>query len=311
MDFRQVQYFMCVYEELSITRAADKLHVVQPAVSMQLRRLEEELGAQLFERRARGLIPTATAHTIYDLYLPVMLDFRLAGERAIERSRGMFGKLSIGIALSVANSVLGMTLSQYRASYPLVELHIIESDSGNLLRMVTTGELDFAVVNLMPREKGIQSVVMMEEDLLLIRQKQGCIEPRGCIEFPQLANFDLILPNSPWGFRRAIDMVATDINLKLRPLLEINSPYAALDLVATNPSLAAILPVSSVANDWRRSFSIQRIGNPPVTRKLAYLHRANAHLSLPAREFLARMKSELESKKKASEQIFGNCPSHQ
>ena len=71
LDLRQIQYFVCLYEERSVTRAARRLNVVQPALSMQINRLEKRLGTDLFERTARGMIPTSAGETMYRIYLPI------------------------------------------------------------------------------------------------------------------------------------------------------------------------------------------------------------------------------------------------
>jgi LysR family nitrogen assimilation transcriptional regulator len=71
MELRQVQYFICLYEEGSVTRAARRLNIVQPALSMQIAKLEEAFGQQLFERTRQGMLPTAAAPQMYRLFLPV------------------------------------------------------------------------------------------------------------------------------------------------------------------------------------------------------------------------------------------------
>jgi len=74
LDLRQIQYFVCLHEERSVTRAARQLNVVQPALSMQINRLERRLGLTLFDRTARGMIPTAAGEAMYRLYVPILLD---------------------------------------------------------------------------------------------------------------------------------------------------------------------------------------------------------------------------------------------
>src|SRR5688500_3770928 len=76
LDLRQLQYFFCIYEEGSVTRAARKLHVVQPAISMQLQKLESQMGFPLFERTPQGVVPTPEGKAIYELYQPILLDFQ-------------------------------------------------------------------------------------------------------------------------------------------------------------------------------------------------------------------------------------------
>ena len=69
MEFRQVQYFICLFEEGTVTRAARRLNIVQPALSMQIAKLEEDLGQQLFERTKQGMVPTSAARQMYRVVL--------------------------------------------------------------------------------------------------------------------------------------------------------------------------------------------------------------------------------------------------
>ncbi len=72
MDLRQITYFVALFEEGSVTRAANRLNVVQPAVSMQIARLERDLGQVLFERRSKAMVPTSAGRTLHRLVLPVL-----------------------------------------------------------------------------------------------------------------------------------------------------------------------------------------------------------------------------------------------
>jgi LysR family transcriptional regulator, nitrogen assimilation regulatory protein len=110
LDLRQIQYFVCRYEEGSVTRAARRLNVVQPALSMQIGRLEKRLGVDLFERTARGMVPTSAGEAMYRLYLPVLLDLKHANQMMMELSGKVLGKIAVGIIPSITNSVLADVL---------------------------------------------------------------------------------------------------------------------------------------------------------------------------------------------------------
>jgi DNA-binding transcriptional LysR family regulator len=130
LDLRQIQYFVCLYEEGSVTRAARRLNVVQPALSMQIGRLEKRLGVDLFERTARGMIPTSAGEAMYRLYLPVLLDLKHANQRMMELSGKVLGKIAVGIIPSITNSVLADVLRRFGERFPDVEIRIDEAYSG-------------------------------------------------------------------------------------------------------------------------------------------------------------------------------------
>jgi LysR family nitrogen assimilation transcriptional regulator len=106
LDLRQINYFIALFEEGSVTKAAHRLHVVQPAVSMQISRLERELGQKLFERTPRSMVPTAAGRTLHRLVLPVVRNLSVAHEQMARLSGVVSGSVTMGIPTSLATSLL-------------------------------------------------------------------------------------------------------------------------------------------------------------------------------------------------------------
>ena len=97
MDLRQIQYFATLFEDGSVTRASKRLNIVQPALSMQISRLEEELQLRLFERGRQGMTPTAAGHRMYRLFTPILRDIANAREQLIRDGDQVTGHVSIGL----------------------------------------------------------------------------------------------------------------------------------------------------------------------------------------------------------------------
>ena len=147
MDLRQIEYFVALYDERSITKAARRLSVVQPALSMQISRLERTFKTKLFERTSRGVVPTDTARTFYGLCQNILGDVDEARRCLRDASGKVTGDLTVGLMPSVANSVLPAVLAEYKSNYPDVTLRIVEAYSGSLLDQLYSGKLDLAVIN--------------------------------------------------------------------------------------------------------------------------------------------------------------------
>ena len=124
MDLKQIQYFIALFEDGSVTRAAKRLNIVQPALSMQIAKLEDELHQQLFERGAHGMAPTAAGRLMYRLFLPIMRDLTHARQQLVQRDEVVTGHVSIGLIASVTESVLADSLSRFHARYPHVEVTV-------------------------------------------------------------------------------------------------------------------------------------------------------------------------------------------
>ena len=126
MDLKQIQYFIALFEDGSVTRAAKRLNIVQPALSMQIAKLEEELHQQLFDRGGHGMAPTAAGRLMYRLFLPIIRDLAHARQQMVQRDEIVTGHVSIGLIASVTESVLADSLSRFHARYPHVEVTIAD-----------------------------------------------------------------------------------------------------------------------------------------------------------------------------------------
>src|SRR5690242_20015811 len=107
MDLRQIMYFMTIYEERSFTRAASKLGVAQPALSVQIKRLEEEFGGPIFVRTARGVASTDLGRSFYELCQPIRVGIADAKQRMLELSKSdfAFGTVACGFPPSYFKSI--------------------------------------------------------------------------------------------------------------------------------------------------------------------------------------------------------------
>ena len=106
MDLKQMQYFLCLAQEGSVTRAARRLNLVQPALSMQIAKLEKSLGKQLFYRASRGMSLTSAGEALAERIAPIMTDIERVREEIAQIDGKVSGRVSIGMITSVAQSTL-------------------------------------------------------------------------------------------------------------------------------------------------------------------------------------------------------------
>jgi DNA-binding transcriptional LysR family regulator len=294
MDFRRLRYFVCLYEEANITRAAVKLNLVQPALSMQIQRLELELKLELFERTPRGVVATPAAQALYELYRPILIDLRNANERVMALSGKVLGKIAVGIIPSITNSVLADALSRFGTRFPEVDVRIDEAYSGTLIDWVANGDLDFAVVNRTRRHTGISSHALVSEELLLVHRRRKERHRPKPIPFAELVNRKLVLPSRRHGLRMIVEQIAEERGLSIVPKIEVDALAPTLKLVAES-DLMAVLP-SVVVRKAMADAPLQatRIVDPRPSRELVYAHRTQRTLSLAASKFLEILTSELK-----------------
>ena len=147
MELRHLRYFVAVAEELNFTRAAERLHIGQPPLSMQIKALEEELGARLFERTRRKVSLTDAGRGLLTRAREILAAAAQAADEARRAGRGEWGLLRIGFTSSLPyTSTLPDVLYRYRSRYPDVELQITEMFTTDQLSAIASRTLDVGLV---------------------------------------------------------------------------------------------------------------------------------------------------------------------
>lgn len=292
LDLRQIQYFVCLYEEGNVTRAARRLNVVQPALSMQIGRIEKQLDVVLFERNARGVTPTSAAEAMYRLYAPILLDLRHADQLMSEMSGKVLGRIAVGIIPSITNSVLADVLHRFGTAFPEVELRIDEAYSGTLIDWVIAGDLDLAIVNHTRRKAEVSVHPLIEEELVLVQG--GGAGETGPVPFKDLKELSLVLPSRRHGLRSIVGRAAEQYGIEITPQIEVDALAPTLKLVAEG-NLSAVLPaivVSRAAVDL--PLRARRIVEPSLSRQLVYVYRQQRSLSRAVKAFIGMLEDELK-----------------
>ena len=145
MDLRHLRYFVNVAETASVSKAALRVHISQPALSRQIHDLEIELGLRLFDRVGRRIRLTPEGEDLLELSRDVLARAEAIRERARELTAGAVGRLRVGATSQTFQSVMAGFLAEYRRSRPSIEVTLTEAGGVRLLDLVANGDLDLAV----------------------------------------------------------------------------------------------------------------------------------------------------------------------
>ncbi|MYZ48448.1 LysR family transcriptional regulator [Propylenella binzhouense] len=293
MELRQIHYFTCLYEEGSVTRAAKRLNVVQPAVSTQIGKLEDEFGQILFDRTPRGMVPTQAGHEIYRLLKPVLQDLMDARQRIIERTGRITGSVIFGAVSSISAGVLSGTLIGYVEAYPDVSVTAVGGYNNDLHEAVQSGALDFAFINQVPSEFQATARIVLEEEFFLIAAPAATGEARPPIAIGDLAAHKLVLPSKRHALRMTIDRAAANDHFPLVPRLELDELIVVKDLVQRS-DWVTILPATAVHGDLQdRRLGARRIVGARLRRQLACTVTPRRPLTAAARLLIDRLSANL------------------
>ncbi|EBI9389842.1 tricarballylate utilization LysR family transcriptional regulator TcuR [Salmonella enterica] len=264
MELRQLRYFVRIIETGSMGSAAQDLDIGVSALSQQMSRLENELAIRLLQRTSRGVTPTNAGLAFYS---QAQLALRHADDAILAaREARLSGYVSVGMAPSTA-SILGIPfIHAMQENYADVRLHVVESLSGNLERMINTRQIDLAVVFQKDKILRWSARPILEEQLFLIGSHALLAAlPDNPITPEQLAGIPLIMPSQGHGLRGRLDAVCQEHALNVEIVAEIDG--LALLMRAVRDGLGATLQpgaaISHLDNDALRVIGVH---NPVLSR---------------------------------------------
>ena len=279
MELRQLRYFVRAVESGSLGRAALELGVVTSALSQQISRLESELSTRLLQRTSHGVRPTEAGLAFWR---QAQLALRHVDDaaRAAQQAR-LSGRVSVGLAPSTSG-MLGLAfLRAMRQRYPDVRLHLVESLSGHLARMLDARRIDLAILFVAPdgdTAKRLACTPLLNERLYLIAAHgfAGMPPPQQPVPkttLAQLARLPLILPTNPHGLRTLIDAAFARAGQRPNLVAEIDGLAMLMDAVADGLG-TTIQPGAALARFNPTSFQALELDD-------AQLLRPNQIVSLP------------------------------
>ncbi|MBT0998005.1 tricarballylate utilization LysR family transcriptional regulator TcuR [Salmonella enterica subsp. enterica serovar Typhimurium] len=264
MELRQLRYFVRIIETGSMGSAAQDLDIGVSALSQQMSRLENELAIRLLQRTSRGVTPTNAGLAFYS---QAQLALRHADDAILAaREARLSGHVSVGMAPSTA-SILGIPfIHAMQENYADVRLHVAESLSGNLERMINTRQIDLAIVFQKDKILRWSARPILEEQLFLIGSHALLAAlPDNPITPEQLAGIPLIMPSQGHGLRGRLDAVCQEHALNVEIVAEIDG--LALLMRAVRDGLGATLQpgaaISHLDNDALRVIGVH---NPVLSR---------------------------------------------
>lgn len=264
MELRQLRYFVRIIETGSMGSAAQDLDIGVSALSQQMSRLENELAIRLLQRTSRGVTPTNAGLAFYS---QAQLALRHADDAILAaREARLSGHVSVGMAPSTA-SILGVPfIHAMQKNYADVRLHVVESLSGNLERMINTRQIDLAVVFQKDKILRWSARPILEEQLFLIGSHALLAAlPDTPITPEQLAGIPLIMPSQGHGLRGRLDAVCQEHALNVEIVAEIDG--LTLLMRAVRDGLGATLQpgaaISHLDNDALRVIGVH---NPVLSR---------------------------------------------
>jgi DNA-binding transcriptional LysR family regulator len=292
MELSQLRSFMRVAEEGGFTRAAEALHLSQPAVTQQVAALERELGAALFERTGRGVRLTAAGEALLGTARQCLALLEEGRRHLADLSAGLTGRLVLGAGVTTSIFQLPAWLRAFQEAYPGIDVVVRTGRSREVAALALDREIDLGLVTSPVQHEELRVAPLYEEEIVLVAPPAHPLAGRE-IARVDLARAPLILFSRGTGFREYLDRSLAAADVAPRVKMESDSAEAIKSFVAVGLGVS-FLPAAAVTAELAAG-ELARVtvaGLPPLRRVTSVIHRRDRALSVGAREFLRLLSDE-------------------
>jgi LysR family nitrogen assimilation transcriptional regulator len=277
VDLRGLQYFVKIAELGSITKAAGHLHVAQPALSRQVKQLEDQLGAELLIRESRGVRLTDSGWQLFDHALIVLREVERAEDEVRSCAGRPSGRVVLGVVPTICPVIAPALVSALRRDYPHIQLTITEDYTTTMLDWLGEGRIDLAVLTEPPPTRRVVIEPLLLEEMALAAPRGA--RKLGAISVEELSRTPIIVSQ---GLRNIMDNLLGNEGPVLTVMLELNS-IETIRLMVREGIGPAVLPHSIVRSDAAKGeLTLHRVGPSGTYRRLATAHSRMRRMSFAA-----------------------------
>ncbi len=275
MADRRLQVFHTVARLLSFTKAAESLHMTQPAVTFQVRQLEEYFNTRLFDRTHNRISLTAAGERVYE-YAAQIFDLYAKMDNAVRDMTGeISGVLIIGASTTIAEYMLPALLGDFKKKYPDVNVHLKVSNSDGIVHMVENNDIDLGVVEAPVVNKNLVVENCRNDRLVAIVPPQHALAGKRKVSLQDLQNQAFIAREEGSGTREVIEEYISEAGLKATDLniaMELGSPEAIKGAVEAGMGVSIVSEVT-IHKELQLGTLVALELEPPLERPFSFVHQ--------------------------------------
>ncbi|MEV6123615.1 LysR substrate-binding domain-containing protein [Streptomyces sp. NPDC052077] len=241
MELRQLEYFVAVAEERNFTRAAERVRISQSGVSAQIRQLERELGAELFDRSARTVTLTVAGKAALEHARAVLAAAGAVGQAVSEVTDLIRGRLTVGMVVGCTLTPLFDALSVFHRAHPGVEISLLEDNSDRLVEGVRAGTIDLALIGTATATPdGLEALTIISERLVAAVPVGHPLAKQRRVALRDLAVHPIVCMPPGTGLRTVFDRACAAQSLRPAIALQASAADAIADLAARGLGVAIL-----------------------------------------------------------------------
>ncbi len=286
MEIRQLESFREVVREGSFTAAAKKLHMTQPAVSLHIKALEEELGARLLDRDARGVRLTPAGTALLESADAALASLQEAARRIDEIKAPEHGTVVLACGDTVALHLLPPVITRFQRAHPKAEIQIRNYRSQGTLDAILNREADIGIVTRPPFiDPALWSRTILDDPLLLALPRKHPLAERKRLTLASLRDEPAVLLAKPAETRFLIDRALRDAGVELKVVMDSGSLEVVKTYVANGLGVS-IIPAMALTGADRRRMAVRPLPGRIAARKIAVVRRKDRRPGLLVADLL-------------------------
>ena len=288
---RQLQILLAVARHGGYTRAAEALHLTQPTVSMQVKKLSNNIGLPLFEQRGKKLQPTIAGIKTLAASQDILNRLELLGGEITSLTGEMKGELHIAV-VTTAKYFMPHLLGVFVHRYPDVQPRLFVTNREKVLQRLQENQDDLLIMGKVPEELDVAATPFLDNDLVVIAPPGHHLANKRAIPLKQLLNERFLLRESGSGTRLAMDKLFSDHNLTLTPYMELGSIEAIKQAVMAGLGISVMSRYNLRLELDSSKMCILDVKGFPLRRHWFAVHASQQKLSLVSQTFLDFIRSE-------------------
>jgi DNA-binding transcriptional LysR family regulator len=284
MQLRQLEYFVAVANTRHFTHAANAVHVAQPSLSTQIRSLERELGALLFNRARGNITLTPAGETLLPLAARILADVESARVQVQELVGLSRGKLRLGATPTLSTVLLPAALRRFCDTYPRIDIFVEERGGRDLVELLAQGELDLALVvlPLHSRDPALTTEAILKEPLVAAAPQDGSFVRAKTLRVRDLGRHPLVMLRDGYEMREVVLTAMRRARVEPKVAIEGGELDAVLSFVEAGLGIAV---VPSMVVEGRQGLRSIPFAHPGLSRTVGLAHRRDVEPSASARAF--------------------------
>lgn len=273
MDIRQLQMFLAVAEESSFTRAGERLHVSQSAISRQIGLLEKELGGPLFNRDGRRVSLTHPGELLLETAYNVSRQLEdVAGQ--ISDVHGLLrGRLHLAGGMTVCMYILPRLLKAYRGLHRQVDLRVSTGTFEAILKKLRSHEVDLALLTLPVVAKDLEILPVLKEELVVVTAPSHPLARKGTVDAQELGKYPLVLYESGSNTREAVERFLREERVAADVAMETENVEIIKAMVASGTGITVISHAAIARELKQKRLAFARISGRKLYRETGWVYR--------------------------------------